>query len=132
MAATSSQNQQAQQLRCQQSSLAQRCRNSRSLMERVLSPLPIKIYPRGIPRSTFGDLVTEPVFQSIIRNGGQIILASKLSDGLHMAQSCKTFSYGQSSTRNPHAKGVGLAHKACGQPDTVAARTVWFPHNEET
>lgn len=36
--------------------------------------------PQGIPRSTFGDLVTEPVFQSIIRNGGQIILTSKLTD----------------------------------------------------
>jgi len=36
--------------------------------------------PQGIPRTTFGDLVTEPVFQSIISNGGQIILTSKLND----------------------------------------------------
>jgi hypothetical protein len=36
--------------------------------------------PNGNPRGSFGELAAEPVFQSIIQNGGQIVLTSKLDD----------------------------------------------------
>jgi hypothetical protein len=36
--------------------------------------------PNGYPLGKFGELVREPVFQSVIQNGGQIIISSKLDD----------------------------------------------------
>lgn len=36
--------------------------------------------PNGYPLGTFGEFAREPAFQSVIQNGGQIIISSKLDD----------------------------------------------------
>lgn len=37
-------------------------------------------HPDGSPSGQFGDLTSDPVFQSVIKQGGQIILTTKLDD----------------------------------------------------